>query len=317
MTFKKLLAKAIENWPVKVLSIGLAIVLFIFHRMSLLEERFFSVPLIIEQRSSLMPSSPYPTMIRVSLRGEANSIYPILEEDIEVYADLGAYVSPGTYNVPVQWRKKGTAANPAALQITVDPIEFPLTLDHKISKFVPLSVNLRGQVEPGHVMTSYTLEPPRIIIDGPAGLMISIASLNTAEIDLDGRNSDFSVSVNIINPDPLVILRGDGTTQFHGIISRLIPVRNITNVPIALTNLAEGLGAELEVKAGSLHLEGGTQDVVDRFMLPPNFLWVDCSGISEPGTFILELKTGNAGNIRVNAEPREVAIRIGLAGGDE
>jgi hypothetical protein len=78
---RKLLIKVVENWPVKVLSIALAIILFVFHRMSVLEDRFFSVPLKVETAGTLIPASPYPRMVRVSLRGDANSIYPILEDD--------------------------------------------------------------------------------------------------------------------------------------------------------------------------------------------------------------------------------------------
>jgi hypothetical protein len=99
-------ANAVRNWPVKVLSIGLAIILFVFHRMSNLETRFFSVPLVIERLNGMMPSGAYPRMIRIGLRGEANAIFPILEEDIVAYVDMEKINSPGTYRVPVEWRKK-------------------------------------------------------------------------------------------------------------------------------------------------------------------------------------------------------------------
>ena len=103
---RKLLARAAENWPAKVLSIALAIILFVFHRMSMLEDRFFSVPLNLEINSNLVPASSYPRMVRVSLRGDANSIYPILEDDIEAYLDLTRYTDRGHYRAPVQVRKK-------------------------------------------------------------------------------------------------------------------------------------------------------------------------------------------------------------------
>ena len=315
MDSRKLISRAVENWPAKILSIGLAIILFVFHRMSTLEQRFFSIPLNIERSGALMPSSSYPRMIRVSLRGDANSIYPIMEDDIEVYVDMGKFNAPGIYNVPVQWRKKGSAQGVEPLQVTVEPTEITLSLDHKISKFVPLTVNLRGQVESGYAMTSYSLNPAQVIVDGPAELMGSVFELYTDSVDLDGRRSNFSVPVNIMNRDPLIVLRGNGITEFSGNISQLIPVRNIANVPISITGLMEGLSAEIDIKTCNIHLEGVFQDEVDKFVPPEDFLKVDCSGISESGTYALRVISGPSGNIKLRVDPPEIHISISAEGG--
>jgi hypothetical protein len=37
---------------------------------------------------ALVPASSYPRMVRITLRGEANNVFPIMEEDIEAYLDL-------------------------------------------------------------------------------------------------------------------------------------------------------------------------------------------------------------------------------------
>ena len=308
---------AVENWPAKVLSLGLAIILFVFHRMSTLEQRFFSVPLKIECKSALMPASSYPRIIRVSLRGEANSIYPIAEDDIEAYVDMLRYDSPGAYTVPVQWRKKGMAQGVEPLQVSVEPVEITLSLDHKISKFVPLAANFSGQVESGYSMTSYSLSPAQVIIDGPAELMGSIFELYTDSIDLDGRVNNFTVTVNVLNRDPLINIRGSGTAEFNGNISQIIPVRNISNVPILIRGLMEGLHGVLELQSGSIHIEGENQEAVVRFVPPPDFLTVDCSGINEPGIYVLTVITGAAENLRTRVDPMEVKITISDAEDEE
>ena len=220
MNAKRLFAKAVENWPAKVLSMGLAIVIFVFHRMNTLEERFFSVPLNIERTGALVPSSSYPRVIRISLRGEASGIFTIMEEDIEAYVNMGKYDVPGVYTVPVQFRKRGTAQTVEQLQIIVDPMEMTLSLDYQISKVVPLEASFLGQLDPGYTMTSYSLTPTQAVIAGPSELIWSISEVYTEAIDLDGRRSDFSVMVNVMNRDPLIVVRGNGTTEFRGIISQ-------------------------------------------------------------------------------------------------
>jgi hypothetical protein len=258
-----------------------------------------------------MPAASYPRIIWVSLRGEASSLFHILEDDIEAYVDMGRYNMPGTYTVPVQWRKRGSALGADPIQITVNPIEITFSLDYKISKFVPITANFRGNVVAGYNITSYSLNPFQVIIDGPAGLMGSIFELPTEPIDLDGRRSDFSLTVNVINNDPLIFVRGNGTSDFSGIIGQIIPVRNILNVPIVITGMREGFTGRLEINTGNIHLEGENHDAVNSFEPDPDFLRVDCSGISEPGTYVLRVLTWPVEEgISLRIDPEEVSILI-------
>jgi len=310
LNWRNIVTGAANNWPAKALSLVLAIVLFVFHRMSTLETRFFSTPMVIEHLEGIVPASLYPRMVRVSIRGDANSIYSILEGDIETYVDMTMFNTPGTHVVPVQWRKTGMIQGAQPLQISVDPAQITLSVDYRISKLVPVIASFRGQVETGYNMTSFSLYPPQVIIDGPAELMGSISELHTEFIDLGGRRSDFTITANILRSDPLIAIRGGETTEFAGNISQIIPARNITNVPIAVIGVREGFTAELEINTASIHLEGDNLDAVSSFVPPPEFLRVDCSWISEPGTYVLRVLTGTAENIIFRAEPMEVTVRI-------
>jgi len=310
LDWRKLIARAVENWPAKVLSLALAIILFVFHRMSVLETRFFSTPIIVERMTSMIPSSPYPRMIRVSLRGEANGIYSIFDEDIEAYVDMTEFDSPGTYAVPVQWRKKGTALGVNPLQITMDPAEITFSLDYRISKYVPLVANFHGQVEAGFTMTSYSLNPSQVVIEGPVTLIGSISEIYTDSFDLEGLRTDFSATVNIPHQNPLVILRGSGNAEISGVISRIVQVRNILNTPITITGLDERFLGRLDTLTGNLYLEGDNQNTVNMFQLPPDFLTVDCTGIYEPGNYILKVMHETVEGLVIRVEPDEVQIDV-------
>ncbi|MDR3166361.1 MAG: hypothetical protein LBT93_00325 [Treponema sp.] len=317
MNGRKFLAKAAENWPAKVLSVAFALILFVFHRMSTLEERFFSVPLKVELDKTLTPSSSYTRMIRVNLRGDPNSIYPILEDDIEAYIDLTKYTENGTYRAPVQVRKKGTALGVEPLEIGVDPLEISLELDFRVSKNVPLTPNMRGYPEQGYELVSYTLNPTQVAIDGPLNAIDGISELLTDFIELDGRTEDFSVIVNILNPAPLVVIRGNSMTEFSGFVRELIILRNFEKVPVAVSGLAEGFNAVLEINAVNLRFEGGRQKL-ENYTVPDNFLSVDCSLINEPGTYILPIKATIVPGLNlIRIEPENITVHISLAAGEE
>ena len=314
MDVKKFFAVVVENWPAKVLSLALAILLFVFHRMSTLETRSFFAPLAIQSLSALSPAAPYPGMIRVSVRGESADLYSILENDIEVYVDMEKINTPGSYNIPVKWRKKGTAQDVEPLQISVDPAEITFSLDRKISKYVPLVAGFAGQTETGYNMISHSLDPSQVIIEGPMALIGSIHELRTEPVDLSGRRRDFSLTTAILNTEPLITIRGDRTTSFFGTISQVIPVRNIPNFPISIRGLQEEFSGFLETRSAAIHLEGDNQEMVERFVPPQGFLGVDCSEIREPGIYILRVLYGSAEGVSLRVEPQEVRIRISQTG---
>jgi YbbR domain-containing protein len=313
---RKFLAKAAENWPAKVLSVAFALILFVFHRMSTLEERFFSVPLKVEMDEGMTPSGPYIRMVRLNLRGDPNSIYPILEEDIEAYIDLTKYTEKGTYRAPVHIRKKGTALGVEPLEIGIDPLEISLELDHRISKYVPLTPNMRGYPEPGYELVSYTLNPTQVMIDGPLNAMESISELLTDFIELDGRTEDFSVMVNILNPAPLVVIRGNGMTEFRGFVREFVILRNFEKVPVVINGLNERFHVVPEIGAVSLRFEGPRQKL-ENYTVPDNFLSLDCSIIDEPGTYILPVKATIVPGLNlIRIEPENVTVHISLVAGE-
>ncbi|GHV13994.1 hypothetical protein FACS189491_09730 [Spirochaetia bacterium] len=312
---KKLLARTAENWPIKVLSIALAIILFVFHRNSTLESRSFSTPLRIEHSTSLIPASSYTRTIRVSLRGDKNSINSILEDDIEAYIDLQKYETEGLYRIPVQFRKDGTAQEVEPLEITVEPMEISLELDRRLSKLLPLTATFRGSIEEGYDLAFQTLTPNQVTVEGPLRLLTNVTELRTDEIDLSGRNADFSLMVNILNPNPLLVIRGNRMTEFWGAVQSRVSVRNIEGLPITVQGLDPRFTAEPDVKLGSVRIEG-SQAELDFFVPPDTFLTVDASAIDREGIYTLPLDAPLPSELNlVRSDPEELTLTVTLQGG--
>jgi hypothetical protein len=309
---KKLLARAVENWPAKVLSVALAMVLFVFHRMSNLEERFFSAPLQIALQEDMVPASFYPRMIRVSLRGEANSIYPILEDDIEVFLDLTKHTEPGAYRAPVQIRKMGTALGVEPLEVTVDPAEVSVELDKKISKYVSLVPSFQGYPAEGYELASYALSPNQVVVDGPLRIMEDLSELSTDIVDLGGRNEDFSLPVKIMNRDSLLVIRGDGITEFRGVVTRLVSVRSIDNLPVRISGLPEQFIAEPAVSSGSVRLEFEESKADLGSDLSQNlFLSLNCGDIDAPGVYDIPVQVEvPAPFTLIRSEPATIMVEV-------
>lgn len=283
---RSLIAVIAENWQAKAIAIFMAIILFVVHRMSLLQERFFSVPLTVETDNALIPAGPYPGMIRITLRGDANTIYPIIEEDIQAYINFEKYTEPGTYRAPVQIHKKGTALRTETMEISVDPLEVVLVLDERLTKTAPVKPNFRGSVEPGYELGDYTLDPANVLLEGPAGLLADVKELSTEFIDLSGRSGDFSAALRLVNPEPLLIIRGSGLIEFQGVVREQLRVQNFEDLPIRIVDLDDKFFGVLEISSGFVRIEGG-QTMFDRIQDQEVGLSVDCSAIDSAGEFPL------------------------------
>ncbi|MCL2128178.1 MAG: CdaR family protein, partial [Treponema sp.] len=232
--------------------------------------------------------------------------------DIEAYVDFSRYESEGLYRAPVQIRKKGTALEVEPLEISVSPMEISLRVDRKISKTLPLTAAVRGRVAPGYDLVSYSVSPPDAVITGPLGILEPFLELETEPVELEGKNADFTVPVNIVVPNPLFVLRGNGTAEFQGHVRPAIPVRNFEGLPIVITGLDPRFTADTVERRGSVRLEGG-QSQLESFKPPDGFLSVDCSGLSRPGTYTLPVLISLPGGFYlIRQEPEELVLIISL-----
>jgi hypothetical protein len=289
--------------------VAIALLLFMFHRTNSLEERLFSVPLNIEIDSAMIPASVYTEVILITLRGEPASVRAVLAEDIEAYIDLRGR-NKGAYRAPVQLRKKGAAATIEPLEISVEPLEIPLTLDVKISKRVPLNANIPGVAQQGYELVSYTLTPNEALIEGPLNAIDRIESLSTASVALDGRTGDFSTMISIINPEPLIQVRGTGMTEFQGFIQEIIHIEHFNDLPISVRGLNGSFSVELGVKSGSVSLEGGRLTMTD-YRPDASLLFVDCSSIQEAGIYTLPVSVSLPSGITlIRQEPETLVAHV-------
>ncbi|MDR2807915.1 MAG: hypothetical protein LBB43_02790 [Spirochaetaceae bacterium] len=287
---KALLNTITENWIIKVLCIALAILLFIFHQVGSLGERFFSVPLLVETREGMIPASTYPHMVRVSLRGDTTKIGILIEEDIEAYLDLTKYTQAGSYKAQVQMRKRGNAIGLTPLEINVEPMTVTLDLDYNVSKTVPISANIQGVVKEGYELVSYSLNPMQVQVYGPSRLIGNLTSLSTENIDIEERTEDFSVMIAVMNKDPLLVIR-DAHVEFRSSIREIGTVVNF-DIPITISRLDKSFVVTTNINSAKVEFEGAREDL-EKWKAPPEFLIADCTAITAPGTYTVRLSIPN------------------------
>lgn len=290
MNRKALLDRLVENWPAKIICLTLSLLLFLFYRISTLEQRFFSVPLVVQNSGDLVPAVNYPRMVRISLRGESNSIHPIIEDDVVAYIDLSGYTREGEYRIPVRTRLKGTALDVDPLEISVEPSELPLRLEYRVVRKIEIVPAFRGYPEAGFEFSGYTLNPSVVEVAGPRTFIEKISDVTTDSIDLSARNSSFSGVIRLINPNPLLVLGGEGRSEFNVVIEETTLIRTFEDVPFHFENLNDSYAVETDLPWGTIQLKG-TQNNLANIELPQNALTVFAGNITGPGIYILPVYT--------------------------
>jgi len=203
------------------------------------------------------------------------------------------------------------------LEVSVDPMEVSLELDQKISKYVPVAPNIQGYLEAGYELVSYTLTPTQVVVDGPLRLMSGLSELFTDSIELGGRSDDFTINVRILNRDPLLVIRGEGLTEFRGMVRKLIIIRSFEDLSIRLDGLNASLIGEMAVTTGSIRLEG-TQNELDSYKPGTDILYLDCSPIDAPGLHTLQVQAAVPPSFTlIRSDPSYVTVRVPPVNSDD
>ena len=144
MNIKQILLRLTENWPAKIICLVFAVFLSEFYRGTLLDKRYLSVPLTIENNGLLTPAEQYPAKIKVSIWGDAIGIGSIDENDIIAFINISDFKTEGTYRIPIKTRLAGTVTPLGNMEISTEPAILTLRLATSIRKQVPVTLSLKG-----------------------------------------------------------------------------------------------------------------------------------------------------------------------------
>ena len=315
MSGKGLVRRLMSDLPVKVICLTAAVILFLFHRVNTLTERFFSVPLDVSTPSGLAVASAFPKTVRITLRGAEEAIFPILEEDIEASVDLENYRSPGIYQAQVKVSRKGTALNVEPLEINVDPREITFTLEPLTERRVTVIPDIRGEPAYGYELVQSAVSPASVVIRGARSRVQGVSAVPTEEIDLTGRTGSFASRVRILLPNALLRIAGDSSADFRATIQESIVTRRFDAVTVSTVDLSPHLTLRSPIPPGSVQVQGA-QLVVDGVRPEQVRLVLDCSAIKRAGQYELHPRAEVPSSVTVpDYDPKVLTVEFVVSGG--
>ncbi len=310
LALNDVLRRLLDNWPAKVIAVGLAVFIVLLNDLADVSERQFSVPLQLRLPDNLVPAAPYPNRVRVRLRGDEARIFGVLEEDIRAYADFREHRSDGDFRANILVEPSGTALDLEALEISVEPTYVTVTLEEKRIRSLEVVPNIVGFPPPGYELSDYRLSPTTVDVVGPRSRLEDVTQIVTEAISLSGRTTNFSERVRLVRPDPLVELPGGNIVDFRALIVETVVQTTFDDIDIAVVDLDPELTYVADRESGSIRVQGKQLDVEG---VPPGRigLFVDAGGIAEPGTYTLPVRPQIPGGILVlGIDPARIELTV-------
>ncbi len=304
------LLRLFRNWPAKILSLAVALLLLVFHDITRLEERFITVPLVVEQSAELVPASPWPRQVRLRLRGEGEYLFRVLDEDLTAHLDLQRFTTEGDFRVPVEVRRSGSAAEPGTLEITVEPETVVLTLEERMVKSVEVQPRTSGFVPGGFNLVQSVMTPSAVEVEGPRSIIEPLSVIYSEDVDLSTRREDFTERIRLVSPDPLIRFRGGDIVEYRGIVEEAVVLQTFDPVEMVISGLDPDFSLGQTLPPGLIRVQARQIDIEQ---LEPGDLQLSVEAVSltEPGTFRVPVRpVVPPGFVVLRYEPTSVQVVI-------
>jgi len=193
MAFRKLL---LDNWGIKLLSLGLALTLWFFVTSKGKTELTLAVP--IELRNiprGMAVVGDVAGSLEVRVQGQERVLRDITTgKKVVGVADL-SMTSVGENTVRIS---PDDIKRPSGVSITYMSLsEMKVQLEPLMRRTFRLRPILHGSPAAGYRLAKLSVSPPRISVEGPASVIKPLESLQTMPIDIQGAKESVTVEPRI------------------------------------------------------------------------------------------------------------------------
>ncbi len=219
----------LENKWLKLLSIVLAVLLFIFSRQPTADVRLNGVPVefhgVPPGMEIVTDDSP---MVTVRLQGPRNVVTSLTSNQIWVTANL-TNKEPGARIAHLQPNNVRRPDHVEVLQIS--PPNLRLHLERTASRSVRVDAKMDNRLMPGLEIYDIQIIPPFIDIEGPESEVNKVERLNTETVNLAGRSGPFETFVDVETSERIRVKTQD-SIKLHIEIGEMRERRLITGINV-------------------------------------------------------------------------------------
>ena len=192
-----------------------------------------------------------------------------------------------------------------------------VTIEEVVTRYVPVKAMIRGSPLHGYELVQYSVTPEKVLISGPKSHVEKVKELSTEEVDVSGRDSDFTVKVKLVLDDRYVKIKGNDSVDFHATIAEALILKSFKGIDIISLDLDPALRLASSLPTGTVRVQG-PQLLVESISSGQLRLIVNCSKIKKAGRYLLPVTPETPeGIIVLSYEPKEVLLDFVPVEGEE
>jgi YbbR domain-containing protein len=309
------LSKRVARWIfgnlwLKLLSVGLALLLWMVVSGEATVERGLRVPLELTQvPAGLELLGDVPATVDVRVRGASGTLSRVGNGDVVAVLDLRTAQS-GRRLFPLTPDQVRVPFGVEIMQVL--PSAVTMAFEVSASRDVPIMPSVDGRPAPGFVVGPLVTEPRAVEVIGPESAVKRATEVVTEPVSVAGAVTHVKQSVILGLLDPALRLK---TTHAAMVTVQILPApleRTLRNQPIHLRHLGQNLQAEAVPPAVDLTLRGN-RDTLNHLAADDLTAFIDLAGLG-PGQYALTVhadSSRDAGVTRVAPESVQVKITSG------
>lgn len=239
----------LDNLALKLMSLGLAVVLWFIIAGEKTSEMGLSVPVELQNFPQDLELTGDPVdAVEVRLRASPGIIQALGPGEVSARVDLAGtgegeriiHLTPEAIRVPFGVRV-----------VKINPSIITLNFERTLQKVVPIRPRLVGRPSSGYEVAEITADPGEVRMAGPKSRVQEVESAFTEPISVEGAEASVSDSVNIGLEDPLLRIQGSPRVRVMARIREVQEQRTLD-------------GLEIEVRGGTAAVRPARVRVVLR-----------------------------------------------------
>lgn len=185
-----------ENWKIKVLALGCALILWFYVMGERRLEVGYAVPIELKNvPQGMVVTSDLPRSIDIRLSGPRTLLSDLNEKDVVINVDLIG-LKPGMTTFD---RLDEHLRLPRGIRATrISPSFVEVKLEKVVEKIVPLRARLAGELAKGYQLAAIDIFPDRVVVQGAEGEIANVNEVMTERIDIHGIKRNLELSVPLV-----------------------------------------------------------------------------------------------------------------------
>jgi len=299
-------------WPfrhagLKVLSLGLAVLIWLVVSGEETVERGLRVPLELQQfPAGLELQGEPPTLVEVRVRGASGTLSRLSPGDIVAVLDLRA-ARPGRRLFQLTPDQVRTPFGVQVVQMT--PASIAVEFENSATRQVPVVPAVEGNPAPGYVVDKVTADPKTVEVMGPESSVERVTEALTEPVSVAGARDRVIETVTVGLLDPALRLKNPRPATVTVLVLPGPVERTLRERPVHLRNLGASLAAQAVPSAVEVMVRG-SREGLNQVDPEDVTAFVDLAGLGS-GEYMLTVHVDasrQAGVARI--EPASVQVRI-------